>query len=570
MIRLFDEHIVRRVSCLDGAWRFRADRNKEGVADAWFASRLDGDTVWVPAVWNNQKEFFAYEGAAWYERDFYFEGGTLKLTFGAVMTEADVWLDGKHLGNHYGGFCQFDFTVGNVEAGWHRVTLRVDNSFDAQSIPQPFVDWYHFGGIIRSIYAETLTGVSISHHRFDYTLSEDMKKANCTLTAGLYNCNGEKTCTRLSLTVEGDEVASVDLTLEANESREVHLEFSIDDVRLWDLFKPELYNISINTDTDDMRDRVGFRKIEIKDRKILLNGKEVEIMGVNRHEAYPEFGFAFPQNLMARDLRLIKEMNCNFIRGSHYTQSREFVDLLDENGILFWSEIPIWGCGFAEKTLADPVVVERGLNLHREMLKYYYNHPSIVMWGMHNEILSNTQAGYDMSKLYYEYLKENGGNRLVVYASHIPSSDISLEFTDVICLNQYHGWYLGNLESWVGVLDKASARFDSLGLSDKPIIMSEFGAGALYGCHDDESVVWSEEYQAKLISYCLKLFHSRPEIVGSLIWQFCDVRTAKEANLTRARGFNNKGLVSEHRKPKLAYFAAQKCFAEFTEENENG
>jgi beta-glucuronidase len=305
------------------------------------------------------------------------------------------------------------------------------------------------------------------------------------------------------------------------------------------------------------------RKIEVKDKKVFLNDREIEIMGVNRHEEHPEHGFAFPRDLMARDIALIEEMNCNFVRGSHYTNSQSFVDMLDERGLLFWSEIPIWGCGFSRETLGREKVVNRGLDMHREMLKYYYNHPSIVMWGMHNEILTDTSEGYEMSKKYYNYLKECGGNRLVVYASYLPETDISLEFTDIICLNLYYGWYNGELEYWQEALDKFTARQKSLGLDDKPVMMSEFGAAALYGCHDDESFLWTEEYQAKLIKHCLELFHAYPTMVGELIWHFADARTSKQAGISRARRFNNKGLLNEYRKPKLAYFAPQKCFEQF-------
>ena len=106
-------------------------------------------------------------------------------------------------------------------------------------------------------------------------------------------------------------------------------------------------------------------------------------------------------------------------------------------------------------------------------------------------------------------------------------------------------------------------------MEHKPVIMSEFGAAALYGHHTFDNIHWTEEYQAKLIEHCLSLFHSYPGVVGSLIWQFADARTSKEAGISRARRFNNKGLINEYRKPKLAYFAAQKCFKKFAEEKAN-
>ena len=100
-------------------------------------------------------------------------------------------------------------------------------------------------------------------------------------------------------------------------------------------------------------------------------------------------------------------------------------------------------------------------------------------------------------------------------------------------------------------------------MADKPILYSEFGAAALFGCHDEDTVLWSEEYQAKLLAHCLRVFHSHPAVVGAFVWQFADIRTCLAAGINRARGFNNKGILNEYRKPKLAYHAVRQCYLEF-------
>ncbi|WP_426454735.1 glycoside hydrolase family 2 TIM barrel-domain containing protein [Paenibacillus sp. S-38] len=115
------------------------------------------------------------------------------------------------------------------------------------------------------------------------------------------------------------------------------------DVRLWNVGRPELYTIRARTDADDKVDRIGFRRIETKDHRILINGSPVYLKGVTRHEEHPEWGFAFPPKLMQKDLDIIKELGSNSVRGSHYPQSPYWLDLLDEQGLIFWSEIPIWG-----------------------------------------------------------------------------------------------------------------------------------------------------------------------------------------------------------------------------------
>ncbi len=566
-MRLFDEHKKRKSASLDGAWRFLTDSNYVGDEKGYKNGLPEGETVIVPSVWNTESGLLEYEGIAWYEKKFYTEGGCLRFHFGAVMTECQVFLDGAPLGEHYGGFCEFDFIVPDVESGDHRLTVKVDNRFDEHSIPQKKVDWYHYGGITRSVSIETLEGVCILNHRFRYELSDDLNSAECFSTVTLYNANSCKPEANIKLTLDGVEFVCDTVSLPAREYMTVQLPpFTVSDIRLWDEGKGELYSLEYTSETDDLIDRIGFRKIEVKDGKLLLNNREIEIRGVNRHHDHPDFGMAFPSARMKHDIDLICDLGCNAIRGSHYPNSRDFVDMLDERGILFWSEIPIWGCGFSQAALGDETVVKRGLNMHREMIDKYYNHPSIIIWGMHNEILSDTNEAYEMSKTYYEYLKATGGNRAVVYASCKPLVDICFEFSDIICLNQYHGWYSGGLDAWEPFFEKFCDRMKTLGFEDKPIIMSEFGAGGLYGFHDTELPIWSEEYQAKLIDFCLNLFHKHPMIVGSFIWQFCDIRTAKEMGMSRARGFNNKGIMNEYRRPKEAYYAAQRCYKSFKSE----
>ena len=331
--------------------------------------------------------------------------------------------------------------------------------------------------------------------------------------------------------------------------------------------------MTAKTDSDDLMDRIGFRKIEVKDQKILLNGKTMELRGVNRHEEHPEFGFAFPRNLMKRDIDILFDLGCNTVRGSHYPNSKYFVDLLDERGLLFWSEIPIWGVGFSEEALGDPVVVARGLAMHREMVRDYYNHPSIIIWGMHNEIKSETQNAYEMTKCFAEFLRAEGGNRLLTHASNHPMNDICFEFSDIISLNMYYGWYdqlaVGGAPDWEGFLKNFRARREALGMRNKPVIMSEFGAGALYNFHNAfDHIRWSEEYQTDVLAHCLKLFHNDPMIAGFYIWQFCNVRTSLEAGRDRARTFNNKGILDEYRNPKHSYFEVKKLYERFAKENE--
>ena len=557
MKRNFDEHVIRKTQSLDGAWRFSTDKNLVGEDEKWYLGIPSYETVEVPSVWNEYSGLLEYEGVCWYEREFFFEGGTLRLEFGAVMTYARVWLDGEYLGDHYGGFTQFDFKVTDLAPGTHRVSVRVDNRFDSHSIPQTKVDWYHYGGIIRGVTAEKLSGVSILSCKFCYELFPG--SALCSPILEIYGA--EDTTDTVHFIFDIMEFTNQKVSIRKGETKSILLpHFLLPSPELWSPDSPKLYNICVKSATDDLRDRVGFRKVEVCPEGVLINGVLTELRGVNRHDEYPTFGFAFPDSRIKHDIELIEDLGCNTVRGSHYPNSHKFIDYLDERGLAFWSEIPIWGCGFSADALGDELVLERGLQMHREMAKYYYNHPSIIIWGMHNEIPSDSQNAYAMSKKYYECLKDQGGNRLVTYASHMPMTDICFEFCDIICLNMYFGWYSGGMEAWDKFITDFAKRRDSLGFAHKPIIFSEFGAGALYGFHDAECPRWSEEYQAKLLTHCLTLFRNRPEVVGSYVWQFCDIRTSADMGYTRARGFNNKGIMNEWRRPKASYYAVKDCY----------
>ena len=192
MNRLFDEHIVRSVKDLCGAGRFLADPEDIGERDSWNVALPYGETMSVPSCWNNESGLLDYEGAAWYEKKFYTDGGCLRLCFDAVMTEATVWFDGVLLGSHYGGFSQFDFIVSDVEQGYHTLTVRADNRFDDHSIPQKKVDWFHYGGITRAVRVEILEGISVLSYRLEYELSKNLVDLEGRFVLECYNADPNK------------------------------------------------------------------------------------------------------------------------------------------------------------------------------------------------------------------------------------------------------------------------------------------------------------------------------------------------------------------------------------------
>ena len=230
----------------------------------------------------------------------------------------------------------------------------------------------------------------------------------------------------------------------------------------------------------------------------------------------------------------------------------------------------MWGVGFSEAALQDPVVVERGFTMHKEMVKYYYNHPCIIIWGMHNEIATYSQWTYPITESWSTYLRANGGNRLITHASCHPLRDNDMGFDDIISINLYHGWYRysgynGSIADWDKMVEDFRARRIEMGWQDKPVIMSEFGAAALAGYHNHfDTVRWSEEYQRDLLEYTLELFHRTDYMRGTYLWQFCNIRTSPATDLNRVRYFNNKGILDEYRNPKAAFFRVKELYHKYS------
>ena len=575
MKRLFNEHIVRRTENLGGAWKFTLDPEKKGLNEGYQNGLPCGETVIVPSVWNTELGNLMFEGWGWYERKFTTQGGTLFFQFESVMTEATVWLDGKEIAKHYGAFTPFEVIVNDVSSGEHTLVVLADSSFDTHSFPQRYTDWFNYGGIARDVTVDALKGISILSNHVKYELSEDLSAATVWCDMVLYNASGEKASSPITVTVGDTVIYKGEVSLGAYEQASFVTEkFTLENIELWDIRAAKLYTVVAATDTDDLIDRVGFRKIEVKNCDILLNGKSIELLGVNRHEEHPDWGFAFPPKLMKKDVDIILNMNCNTVRGSHYPNSKIFVDMLDEAGIMFWSEIPMWGVGFSEQSLLDPIIGERGTNMHEEMVKYYYNHPCIVIWGMHNEIPTYSPNSYHLSEKWSKLLREKGGNRLITHASCHPLKDNDMGLDDIISINIYHGWYRyngydGTLSDWNKMVEQFRQRRIENGWTDKPVIMSEFGSAALAGYHTpfDSGVKWSEEYQRDIMEYCIELFHNTDYMRGTYPWQFTNIRTSPSMDINRARYFNNKGILDEYRNPKAAYFKIKELYAKYTEEN---
>lgn len=545
MIRLFPENKKRTRVELEGEWQFTPDITGQGISEQWYRNiPSQCRAVFVPSLWTCDIQTLDYIGVGWYFREIETTGCSLYLHFEAVTGQADVWLDGRHQCAHYGGFTGFGFHAHALPAGRHLLAVRVDSTpDDLTTIPLAHVDWYHHGGIPRAVWMCEYTGAFIEALHIGYRLQANQAVVSAEICL---HWQGEAPEDELLLFCNGTEVARAQI----GANQQIKLFFTLEDIQRWSPDNPTLYRFDAELSGDATAEMTGFRTIEAQSGMLLLNGEKLCIRGVNRHEEHPDFGYALPFTIMSRDIALIRQLGCNAIRLSHYPNSRLFLDLCDSEGILLWEEIPMWG--FPEQALLQPLVLERGLAMHREMVLRDLNHPAIILWGMHNEVDTRTQAAFDLTQAFTRLVRSLDSSRPLTMATHHPLEDICLSLVDVIGVNKYHGWYDGGLAKWPGFLEAFFDKLSQEGFGNKPVIMSEFGAGGIPGVHSLEEAKWSEEYQATYLDYTLGLFAKDQRLSGTYIWQYCDIRVCKNKELERPRSFNNKGIFDEYRRPKMA------------------
>ncbi len=543
----------RKKISLDGLWRFAAHDGDfyRGIPDA--------DEICVPSCWNCTPKYFSYEGVAWYETEIYAESENIRIIFEAVQNECEIYLDGKKIGYHYGGFTEFNIDAFGISKGMHKLCVRVDNTHnDTDTIPLSKCDWFHYGGIARSVYMVSLDGDYIDSFVVKYDLTDDLESAVLNVKAKIFSFEGKET--KVSFRLDGEVLAEKTVSISSEETIEF-LDIKVDGIRLWDIGRGELYTATIETNCDSALENIGFRKIETRGRDIYLNNRKIKLRGINRHDEHPDWGFSIPSSLIKRDIDLIVDMGCNTIRGSHYPNSRFVLDYCDRKGILFWEEIPLWQANQTAETAGEPKIAERGETMLSEMIRRDIHRPCIILWGLHNEINTTCMEGYELTKRYRAAVEKLDKSRLIAFATSFPLEDICLSLCDVACVNAYLGWYDGKTSDWGAFTEKVRKKLRAENL-EIPFVMSEFGAGAIYGTHSFDKQIWSEEFQAELLSETLECFTENDDIAGTYVWQFSDVRSSKALELLRPRNFNNKGILNEYRHPKLAYSAVSRIYRE--------
>ncbi len=565
MDRLFKRSNSAKWFKLDKFWDFCIDPNEEGTAAKWYENFPEThEKMYVPSCWNCTLGYYQYMGTAWYKTDFEIEANNIYLKFEGVANECDVYVDKKFVGHHYGGFVEFGFELFGLGAGEHELVLRVNNTLDlTTTIPHSISDWYNYGGINKGVEIREIGDCYIKNSHIVYELDGN--------TAALSVKTNIKATREISDAFEvfvNDEcVYSKEITVDG-ECEYVADGIKVENIKRWDIKEPNLYYITVKFGGEDLIDRTGFRKIECRGKDILLNGNKILITGVNRHEIHPDWGLSMPFELTKRDIDIIIELNCNSIRGSHYPNSKKTLDYCDEKGILFWEEVPLWGNRpqWAE-SFKNAQFIDRAITMHEEMVVRDLNHPCIIFWGLHNEVDTTLPQTREFTIKLIETIKRYDTSRLITFASVVGAKDICLDLVDVVSFNRYIGWYVPQrMDTLDRYVESIISRVKEVG--EKPIIMSEFGAASIKGHTALEVMRWSENYQSEYLKKHIETFFGNEAFSGTYIWQFCDMNTQNEDYLMKPRGYNNKGLVSEYRLPKLAFDTVKQLYKKYNPKSE--
>ncbi len=579
----------RDVFSLNGSWHYIVDPYESGYLDyrlkpydqmpnvpvaAYFMDHKATDkrelveydfdlapVIEVPGDWNSQKqELLYYEGTVWYRKRFDYRmkdpSHRLFLYFGAVNYLADVYLNGKKLGTHEGGFTPFQFEVtGLVRDTGNSLVVRVDNTRHPDAVPTVNTDWWNYGGITRDVKLIEEPTVSI----VDYSLGLDPQ--NASMLKGWVRLNGAREGEKLNLEIPE---LGIQKTMAVDTAGQARFEVRARNLQYWSPASPKLYEVFLKSSYQTLRDEIGFRTIGTRGTRILLNGQPVFLRGISIHEENPlRGGRACTEADALVLLNWARELGCNFVRLAHYPHNEYMLKLADRMGIMVWEEIPVyWTINFGNEQVLEKAKSQLSEVIHRDR-----NRAAAIIWSVANETPVSAERNAFLSKL-VEHVRSLDPDRLVSAAlqSHgepgvrnlsIVDDPIGAAF-DIVSFNQYTGWYSETPEEAPG--------HQWIVKYDKPVVISEFGGGALQGLHGLPSERWTEEYQAFLYEQNIRMLEKIPQLAGMTPWILADFRSPRRNLAVIQDGYNRKGLVSSNGIKKQAFFVLRKYYLEKQQE----
>jgi len=508
--------------------------------------------ITIPGDWNSQvPELKYYEGNVWFKKSFDYELKDKKrlfVYFGAINYKADVYLNGKKLGTHEGGFTPFNYEVTSiVKPKDNYLVVKVDNTRHKEDVPTVNTDWWNYGGITRDV---TLIEENESFIE-DYNIQ--LKKGNAALISGFAKINNLNPAQNV-VTISIPEL-KINYKGKVGADGIVNFEIPAKKISYWSPENPKLYDVVIDFNGQKLKDNIGFRTIETQEDKILLNGKQIFLRGISIHEENAKGGRANSEEDALRLLNWAQELGCNYVRLAHYPHNENIIRLADKLGLMVWEEIPVyWTVEFTNEKTYKNAQDQLTAAITRDK-----NRASIIIWSMANETPISDARNTFLKNLVV-HTKSLDNTRLISAAllTHnvkgVGMIDDEIgKSLDIIAFNQYLGWYGGNLEN-------AEKTFWDTPYN-KPVIVSEFGGDAKAGFHGEKNERWTEEYQEYLYIQNLKMIEKIPHLSGLSPWILVDFRSPKRLLPGIQEGYNRKGLISNDGEKKKAFYIMQNWYA---------
>ena len=557
---------------LNGDWNYIVDVQEEGYYDyrmnptpwGFFLNakpqhpedliEYDFDkaaTMAIPSDWNTKDDrLFFYEGTVWFKKSFQYNKKPNKraiLYFGAVNYEAIAYLNGKILGIHEGGFTAFNYDVTDIiNDGENFVIVKVDNKRKKENVPTQIFDWWNYGGITRDVYIVETDEVYIENYKFD------LDKA--TKNQIYFSINLNKKSAGQSVEISIPEL-KIRQSFTSDRNGVIAGVLTAKNLTLWSPENPKLYNVELKLGASTLKDEIGFRTIETQGKKILLNGKPIFLRGISIHEEKTNGGGRANCTEDAKKLlSMAKELGCNFVRLAHYPHNEYMVREAEKQGILVWSEIPVyWTIDW--KNAGTLLNAKRQLS---DMIARDQNRANVIIWSIANE----TPHGNDREKFLSQlasHARSLDSTRLISMAMEVLSAanyhnklqDNMNKYVDVISFNQYIGWYRD-------VKDAPKMTWEIP--YDKPVIVSEFGGGAKYGYHGAVNQRWTEEFQENLYKENVAMLDKIDGLAGTTPWILKDFRSPRRVLDGIQDYYNRKGLFSDNGEKKKAFFVLKEWY----------
>lgn len=514
-------------------------------------------TLKVPGDWNTQEAtLFRFEGVVWYERDFEFQpkpGTRTFLHVGAANYRSFVWVNGKRIGDHEGGFTPFDFeATGALHPGANFVVIAVDSSRHKDDIPTVNYDWFDYGGLTRDVSLVTVPDQFIDDYDIHLERGAAFDPRNAATLTGYVHVEGAPSGTPVTLRVPD---AGIDAHLLTDAQGRAAFEVKATQLELWSPQSPKLYSVELGSGADHLTDDIGFRDIRVDGTRILLNGRPVFLYGTNIHAEAPyRTGRVCTDQDVEHIFSFLKDLHANFARLAHYPHDERMERMADRRGVMLWSEIPLW----QRIAFDNPAVYAKADAMLHEMIRRDRNKASVILWSISNETGNFPARTKFLTKLAGE-ARQLDPTRLITSAlntAHGDGATMTLDdplaqVLDVVGLNEYIGWY-----------SRRPDEADSIQwvLPEKPIIVSEFGAEAKYGNHAGKNMRWSEENQLSVLEHQLVMLGKIPQVRGLAPWVLMDFRSPGRNIPLLQDGFNRKGLLSEKGEKKESFTYFQKIY----------